>query len=168
MTMSRSTPLQRSKPLARSGRLKRKGSGPALAFPKPERPKGTSYSRRPRETGRMVFYKSLPCDVRQVVWLTFGNSIGDCEGETQAMHLGEHGLSNKCDDQYTGPGCRGHHDDLDGRSGRLKRLWWTSLTKTEQLLVKFHLVTRAKRQWDALTDGERARWNARANNREAA
>ena len=44
----------------------------------------------------------------------------------EVAHLGERGLSQKCDDRKTGPLCHLHHQDSKvGHHGQLGRNWWS-------------------------------------------
>lgn len=164
-------PLRRKRPGVR-----RRVAGPrpsdALAHPKPRREAKTAHGRRQRETGRMLFYKSMPCMLadgmamlRTVstsqarVWVDF------CDGSTEAAHLGPR-KGYRAPDNQTAPLCRRHHREpgIDGNvGGRAK--WYVALSPEDRLRLRQILWTQADLLWLALPVRVREEWNRRATAR---
>lgn len=129
--------------------------------------RGTSHSRRPREWGRMAFAHTWRCDVGEAFVDEFGVLFsalallhpGLCRGRRQYMHLHlENDGGVRPPDRQGAIGCEGHHDDIDGRSGRRARAWYVTLGAEGQLRLKHRLVDRQCARWDALTPAEQDRW----------
>lgn len=92
-----------------------------LAFPKPERKVGTSYSRRPRDLDRMGWTKRQPCRARHM------RGAGRCNGPVEAAHThdGPRVGFRKGPDKRVIPLCRRHHrvEGFDNYAGPFKG--WT-------------------------------------------
>lgn len=136
----------------------RKNKTASLAFPRPERSKGTSYKRRDREPGRMIWCKSQPCYVLRLAGIQ-----GACDGPIHAHHMGERGLGRKAPDDTVVPLCQYHHEAWHGCMG-----WFKGMSKAARQEFGAVAIALTRGDWLRLTDGERASWDARANNREAA
>lgn len=160
----------------------------SLAFPKPVKkvkasPKpiprswmrksarGTKHSRREREFGRMAFYSSLWCMLRD---LARGGSIPPanvsaamaCDGPIEVAHLGDRGATGtggwrRAPDATTAPLCRHHHRGIDGKVGG-KAPWYVALGREGQSELRGLLVLFSSNYWDGLTPAGRAEWDANA------
>lgn len=77
----------------------------------------TSYSRRERDTPRMLWAKTQTCAVVELaaelgaLWL--GPPVDPCFGVIEAHHAGRRGVSQKAPDDTVMPLCKHHHDGLD-------------------------------------------------------
>lgn len=134
-------------------------------------PSKTKHARRPREFGRMAFYSSLWCMLRD---LARGGNIATrdveaamaCDGPIEVAHLGDRGASGtggwrRCPDAQTAPLCRKHHRGIDGGVGGRAR-WYVALGRAGQQELREKLVFFADAYWDGLTEAQREEWNARA------
>jgi hypothetical protein len=131
--------------------------------------RGTAHGRRERQWGRMMYYKTLPCDMRTTFALVFpfefeGSRPGVCFGCIEVAHLGERAGWRRCPDRQTGPLCQRHHRDIDGRIGG-RAPWYVALGREGQRALRGRLVARADLRWSTLTGNQRADWEARAMER---
>lgn len=138
-------------------------------------PSKTKYARRQRGRGRMAFYASRPCDVEAALVQLAGEAnnvcvtiavgmLGRCRGAVQVMHLGhkaDPGGRRLPDDLDAASGCEGHHKDIDSRLGGLGP-WYVALGRLLQRRLRRILRERADGEWRALTDEQRAAWEAKA------
>lgn len=167
-------PVRKEKPKRWGSRRRRRppNKTAALAFPRPETPARTKHGRRPRERGRMLFYATLWCMLRD---MGQGGNIEPhlltaalaCEGEVQVAHLGERGGRGtggwrRAPDAKSAPLCRKHHDELDGRAGRRARKWFVDMGRVGQQHMKNQLVFFAGAYWNNLAPDQQETWNARA------
>jgi hypothetical protein len=130
--------------------------------------RGTAHSRRPREWGRLAYYKTLPCDMFASCVAQFPDALvmfwGACLGRTEVAHLGDRAGWRRCPDSETAPLCRHHHQDIDGRIGG-RAPWYVALGREGQRALRERLVARADLRWSTLTTNQRQDWNARAMER---
>ncbi len=129
--MKRTASLTRSKPLGR-GRVTRKAP--------------TKYKSRPRATAYMLWVKSLPCLVPDLIW-----TPDPCEGPVEADHAGQRGLGRKAPDSTCVSLCRYHHRCRTDMSGRFKSF---SQGDMREFLVQAIQLThaRARAQGVAIPD----------------
>lgn len=119
----------------------------------------------------MAFYKTLSCDVPKAYADTFGEDWWDidggipetdeCTGPVQVMHLREHASQKRAPDYRTAPGCKHHHQDIDGKVGG-RGPWYVALGREGQRALRDRLVARANLRWLMLTGNQRADWDARS------
>ena len=153
-------PLRRGKPLERS--WMRKGA------------KKTKHARRAREFGRMAFYSSLWCMLRDIsragrLPTPINEVTQACEGPIEVAHLGDRGATGtggwrRAPDAKTAPLCRHHHRSIDGRVGG-KAPWYVALGREGQRELRADLVLFADLYWQGLTEEGRAHWDAVASSR---
>jgi hypothetical protein len=129
-------------------------------------PRETKHARREREWGRMAYAHTWPCDVVAAYAVEFGlvdfDKLGPCDGRREYMHLHlEEGAGRRAPDRQGAIGCEGHHNDIDGRSGRRARAWYVALGRDGQLRLRHRLVDRQCARWDALSFEEQVAWDAR-------
>lgn len=92
------TALKRKTPMARKSMRRR--------------PRSTSYARRERDFDYMMWVKSLEC---------LAQSMGPCDGVTEADHVGARAASHKSADDETIPLCTRHHAMRTAFTGVFKR-----------------------------------------------
>lgn len=156
--------------------VQRRVAGPRpsddLPFPKPRREEKTKHGRRPRETGRMLFYKTLECDaagaLAQLLNIPVQRAreiVGPCDGLVEAAHLGKRKGYRAPDDQ-TAPLCTCHHrcPGIDGNIGG-RATFYVALSLPDRDRCRRLLYLRAAVSWNHLTDAQRAGWVDRAAER---
>ncbi len=130
--------------------------------------RGTAHSRRKREWGRMAYAHTWPCDVVLSYVKEFGVLVlanptpGLCDGPREYMHL--HLVDDggvRPPDHQGAIGCRKHHGDIDGRTGRESRRWYTELDDEDRLRLRQRLVARQRARWDEVPWAEQVAWDAR-------
>jgi hypothetical protein len=95
-----------------------------IARPVRNRPRQrTKYARRPRDTPRMLWCKTLPCALARpgapCIELWRGPpDVDACDGPIEAHHAGERGTGQKAPDDTVVPLCKHHHDCLTDRGSR--------------------------------------------------
>jgi hypothetical protein len=156
----------------RAARIAAGEERPGMKRGRPMRRKGdTAYANRDREFGRMAFYHSLWCMLRD---LARGGNVEPrhmmaalaCEGPIEVAHLGERAGYRRCSDAETAPLCRRHHRGIDGTvGGRAK--WYSELGREDQRDLRDRLIRFSAYYWDGLTPAEQAKWEQIAEARRA-
>ncbi len=122
---------------------------PMKRAPMRRRRRSTSYSRRERDLAFMGWARERTCMVREIAPATFmqpdnlsARRITACEGEIEADHMGERGLSQKADDTTCVPMCNAHHGERTDHRGSFR-----NLTKAEVRGWRAEAIARTLDAW---------------------
>lgn len=142
--MMRATPLKRGRPLRRKTWMRsRKGN--------------TSYSRRERDVGFMLWVRRQPCVLRAIrpfLFMDVAKAVGvkaetACCGPVEADHQGARGLGQKADDRTCVPMCRDHHAERTDHRGSFR-----PLTRDEARAWRAAAIEHTQAAWAAWSSNQ--------------
>lgn len=160
-------PLRRGKPIGPATFEEARAQRRDLQARRRAKPaRKTKHARRDRELGRMLFYSTLWCILRDMA--RSGNiepsridAAMACDGPIEVAHLGPRAGWRRCGDGKTAPLCRKHHREIDGKIGG-RGPWFVSLGRERQLEIREKLTDFADNYWRMLTPAEQQGWDDKA------
>lgn len=120
---------------------------PTTLRPERGRKRRTKYARRVRDPKYLAFVRLWPCIACfRAVWMSWADRDRETLGlwalqwNSEAMHTGPHGISQKASDSTALPGCRLHHHELDHGIG--KAFWRKYGLNRTKLIARLHAAYR--------------------------